>query len=199
MNFTFKLKNIASLAFVAITVFNLSSCKSDDNDVNPAILLDSKATVKTSTIVVPPSTTLYYDLVKNIAAEEKTSTINLSGMYGSTLKPSTTAYKFGYFDLAGKTIDAIKVSDLETLNFTETPSLAIDASSAGQPATGPTWIIYDFKNNHAVYPTANRFIILYKGTTLSKDAEEVIIFNAESVVALNGEATYTLKVKHFAK
>ena len=160
---------------------------------------DSKAVLKTSTIIVPPSSTLYYDLIKDVVAEEETSTINLSGMYGSTLKPSTAAYKFGYFDLEGKTIDAIQVADLDGLEFAEAPFLGIDASSAGAPASGPTWIIYDFKNNHAVYPTKNRFIALYKGEKLSKYAEEVIIFNAENIVALNGEATYTLKVKHFTR
>lgn len=198
MNFTFKLKKIASIALITALAFNLSSCDKEDN-VTVVQLQDSKATVKTSTIYVPSKSTVYYDLVNDREADAATGTINLSGMYGSTLKANAKDYKFGYFDLKGKTINDIKVSDLKSLDFKATTLLSIDASSAGAPASSPTWIIYDSPNNHAVYPTADRFVVLYKGTTLSENSDEVIIFIADDVIALNGNATYTLKVKRFVK
>ncbi|MEN5197373.1 hypothetical protein [Sphingobacterium faecium] len=170
--------------------------KSESHDIN---ILKEKE-VKTGTVAAASGKTVFYDLLNDkITETAETSLVNLSGMYGSTLKPSMTAYKFGYFDLKGKTIEDIKIANLKELDFKEATSLGIDASSAGQPAIGPTWIIYDFKNNHAVYPTADRFVLLYKGTSLSENANEVIIFKAESVVALNGDATYTLKIKQFIK
>ncbi|WP_400261035.1 hypothetical protein ACFX5U_13340 [Sphingobacterium sp. SG20118] len=86
MNFSFKLKNFASIALIAITAFNLSSCKNDDNEAAPTTLQDNKATVKTSTIIVPSKETAYFDLVKNAVADKENSTINLSGMYGFYLK-----------------------------------------------------------------------------------------------------------------
>ncbi|MGH2624498.1 MAG: hypothetical protein ACRDE7_12585, partial [Sphingobacterium sp.] len=67
------------------------------------------------------------------------------------------------------------------------------------PATGPTWIIYDFKNNHAVYPTPDRYIVMYKGEELNENTDELYILNADSVVAAQGTATYSINVKKFIK
>lgn len=200
MNFSFKLKNIASLALVAITVFNLSSCKNDDNEITPVILLDSKAMVKTSTIPVGSKDTKFFDLVKNLVTEKvETSTITLTGMSGSTLKPSTTAYKFGYFDLTGKSVDDIKVADLKGLDFKETTSLGLDASVMGVPSTLPTWVVYAGRPTHSISPIANRFVLLYRGSELNENADDVIIFNLDKLTQVSSDATYTLKVKHFVK
>lgn len=200
MNFSFKLKNIAGLALIAVTIFNLSSCKNDDNEVTPVILLDSKATVKTSTIPVGSKDTKFFDLVKNVVTEKaETSTITLSGMSGSSLKPSTTAYKFGYFDLTGKTVEDIKVADLKGLAFKETTSLGLDASVMGVHSSVPTWVVYAGPPTHLISPVANRFILLYKGSELNENADDVIIFKIDQLTQVSSDATYTLKVKHFVK
>jgi hypothetical protein len=186
MNFTFKLKNISALALVAVAVFNLSSCKSDDNDV-------------TSTVVTGKEP-VFFDLIKNQAAETiEASTINFSGISSATVKPSTTAYKFGYFDLKGKTVEDIKVADLKGLDFKEATSLGLDATSMHVPLTGPTWMIYAGAPTHAVYPTADRFVLLYKGASLSENADDVIIFKAEELITVGRDITFKLKVKQFTK
>lgn len=163
-------------------------------------LEDSKAVVKTSTVAVPSQKTVFFDLIKNQAAETiEASTINFSGTSGTTLKPSTSDYKFGYFDLTGKAVEDIKLADLKALDFKEATSLGLDATSMEVPAAGPTWMIYAGSPTHAVYPTANRFVLLYKGTSLSENTEEVIIFKAEELATAGRDVTFTLKVKHFAK
>ncbi|ULT25495.1 hypothetical protein KUH03_00265 [Sphingobacterium sp. E70] len=126
--------------------------------------------------------------------------INLSGMYGSTLQnTSTENYKMGYFDQENTNIEKLTLAAVLGANITSTEKLGIDASSAGAPATGPTWIIYDFKNNHAVYPTPNRYIVMYKGEKLSDKSDELFVIQAAGITALNGNATYNINFKKFVK
>ncbi|MEJ5090531.1 hypothetical protein GEO21_10845 [Sphingobacterium faecium] len=184
-------------ALNGIGTYNLSIKKAI---IDAPPLEDSKAVVKTSTVAVPSQKTIFFDLIKNQTSETmETSIINFSGTSGTTLKPSTADYKFGYFDLTGKTVEDIKVADLKGLDFKEATSLGLDATSMSVPVTGPTWMIYAGSPTHAVYPTANRFVLLYKGASLSENTDEVIIFKADELVTAGRDVTFKLKVKHFAK
>ncbi|APU97276.1 hypothetical protein AACH28_04880 [Sphingobacterium thalpophilum] len=163
-------------------------------------LSDETAVSSTATIAVPSGVKTFYDFKTNTVQEETKSMINLSGMYGSTLQnTSSDNYKMGYFDQANTSIEKLTLTSVLAANITLTDKLGIDASSAGAPVTGPTWIIYDFANNHAVYPTANRYIVMYKGEKLNNEADELYVIQAGGITAANGNATYNINFKKFVK
>ncbi|WP_343559119.1 hypothetical protein [Sphingobacterium sp.] len=177
-----------------------TSCSKDDDKVEENKLSDATAVTATATIEVPAGAKVFYDFKTNSVQEEAKSMINLSGMYGSTLqKTSAENYKMGYFDQENTSIEKLTLAAVLGSNITSTDKLGIDASSAGAPATGPTWIIYDFKNNHAVYPTPNRYIVMYKGEKLSEKSDELFVIQAAGITALNGNATYNINFKKFVK
>ncbi|MDF2517425.1 MAG: hypothetical protein K0R59_2721 [Sphingobacterium sp.] len=177
-----------------------TSCSKDDDKVEENKLSDATAVTATATIEVPAGAKVFYDFKTNSVQEEAKSMINLSGMYGSTLqKTSAENYKMGYFDQENTSIEKLTLAAVLGSNITSTDKLGIDASSAGAPAAGPTWIIYDFKNNHAVYPTPNRYIVMYKGEKLSEKSDELFVIQAAGITALNGNATYNINFKKFVK
>ncbi len=195
-----KLKSIF-LLFIAtgMTFTTMSACSDDDNEVLP-VLNDANSETEVATVVVPPGDKIFFDFKTNTSQDSAESMINLSGMYGSSLNNSRSdIYKMGYFDLEDSSIENLKLADILEASITATNDFSIDASSAGAPATGPTWIIYDFQNNHAVYPTPDRYIVMYKGAELNNQADELYVLNAESVVAAQGTATYEINVKKFIK
>lgn len=170
--------------------------KSESHNIN---ILKEKE-VKTGTVAVPSGKTAFYDMLNDKITETvETSLVNFSGLSGTTLKPSTTAYKFGYFDLKGKSIEDIKIANLKELDFKEATSLGLDATSMGQPVTGPIWVVYAGAPTHALHPTADRFVVLYKGTSLSENPNEVIIFKIDELVTAGRDATFKLKIKQFIK
>lgn len=191
-----------AVALVCALVLGFTSCSKDDDKPGGKKLSDATATTSTATIQVPSGTTVYYDFKTNSKQEKGTSMVSLSGFYGSTLQNSSPEnYKMAYFDkenlsLEKLTLSMILSSDIKTAN-----KLGVDASSApgASPSTDPTWIIYDFKNNHAVYPTANRYIVIYKGDKLNDTADELYIIQAAGITAANGNATYNLNFKKFTK
>lgn len=163
-------------------------------------LSDETAVSATAKIEVPSGVKTFYDFKTNAVQEEAKSMINLSGMYGSTLQnTSSDNYKMGYFDQENTSIEKLTLASVLAANITLTDKLGIDASSAGVPVTLPTWIIYDFANNHAVYPTANRYIVMYKGEKLNNEADELYVIQAGSITAASGNATYNINFKRFIK
>lgn len=187
-------------ALLCALVVGFTSCSKDDDKPLEKKLSDATATTATATIQVPPGAKVYYDFKTNSKQEEDKSMINLSGMYGSTLQNSSPGnYKMAYFDKENTSIEKLTLSAVLSSDITATDKLSIDASSAGTPATGPTWIIYDFKNNHAVYPIPNRYIVMYKGEKLNDNADELYIIQAAGITAINGTATYNLNFKKFTK
>ncbi|MEZ0454698.1 hypothetical protein ABTW24_24130 [Sphingobacterium thalpophilum] len=163
-------------------------------------LSDETAVSATAKIEVPSGVKTFYDFKTNAVQEEAKSMINLSGMYGSTLQnTSSDNYKMGYFDQEHTSIEKLTLASVLAANITLTDKLGIDASSAGVPVTLPTWIIYDFANNHAVYPTANRYIVMYKGEKLNNEADELYVIQAGSITAASGNATYNINFKRFIK
>lgn len=163
-------------------------------------LSDETAVSATAKIEVPSGVKTFYDFKTNAVQEEAKSMINLSGMYGSTLQnTSSDNYKMGYFDQENTSIEKLTLASVLAANITLTDKLGIDASSAGVPVTLPTWIIYDFANNHTVYPTANRYIVMYKGEKLNNEADELYVIQAGSITAASGNATYNINFKRFIK
>ncbi|MGO1242943.1 MAG: hypothetical protein ACTJHT_08640 [Sphingobacterium sp.] len=195
-----KLKPIFLLLIATGITFTITSaCSDDDNEILP-VLNDANSDTEIAEIVVPPGDKIFFDFKTNTSQDSAESMINLSGMYGSSLSNSRSdTYNMGYFDLEDSSIEDLKLADILEATVTATNDFSIDASSAGAPATGPTWIIYDFQNNHAVYPTPNRYIVMYKGPALNNQADELYVLNAESVVAAQGTATYEINVKKFIK
>lgn len=195
-----KLK-LSFIFFIAsgFALSTMNACSTDDNPLLP-VLSDENSTTELAKIVVPPGEKVFYDFKTGALADSAQSMINLSGMYGSSLNNSQSGtYVMGYFDKEESSIDALKLADVLNASLTPTDAFTIDASSAGAPATGPTWIIYDFKNNHAVYPTPDRYIVIYKGEGLNEKTDELYILNADSVAAAQGTATYSINVKKFIK
>src|SRR5690606_35363897 len=142
---------LSFIFFIAsgLALCTMSACSTDDNPILP-VLNDENSTTELATIVVPPGEKIFYDFKTGALADSAQSMINLSGMYGSSLNNSQAGtYTMGYFDKEKAPIDALKLADVLNASITPTDAFSIDASSAGAPATGPTWIIYDFKNNHA--------------------------------------------------
>ncbi|MGJ1284183.1 hypothetical protein ACR79P_02680 [Sphingobacterium spiritivorum] len=200
MKFTQTFKHSFAISLLALTTFGFSSCSDDDKEIKPVVLEDSKATVQTATIAASASAKGFYNLNTNTKTDSINSTINMSDMFGSTLKPShPNTYKLGYFDRENTSVDALNLEILKKVELKETSSLIVDATSANVPVKGPTWIIYDYKNNHAVYPIANRYVVLYKGSEFSEKADEIYVLQAEKVVAANSVGTYTIKYKKYAK
>ncbi len=197
MNLTVNLKNVFYLSLVALSTLSFSSCKKDKTET--IVLEDSKAKVQQSVISIPSSTKAFFNLLTNAKVDSAASTINLSGMYASTLMPSSNTYKFGYIDVENSSVQNITLENLSKAKFNDTAKLEIDATSAGLAVGGPTWIIYDYPAGHKVYAVPNRYVVLYKGSSLSKNADEIIVFKAADVVASRGDATYTLDVKIFSK
>ena len=175
------------------------SCSEDNPEIAPK-LSDSNAIIELSEITVPPGKKVFFDFNTNSVKDSASSMINLSGMYGSDLKNSRAdVYKMGYFDKENTSVEKLTLAEITSSEISTTNSFTIDASSAGAPANGPTWIIYDFKNNHAVYPTANRYIVIYKGVSLNDEADELYLINAASIKASQGIADYSINVKKFIK
>ncbi|WP_164111833.1 MULTISPECIES: hypothetical protein [Sphingobacterium] len=104
-----------------------------------------------------------------------------------------------YFDKENVSIEKLTLSAVLSSDISATDKLNIDASSAGTPATGPTWIIYNFKNNRAVYPTPNQYIVMYKGEKLNDNADELYMIQTAGITTINGNATYNLNFKKFTK
>lgn len=194
-------KTVLLAATTLLSMSLLASCSSDkDKEVEIITLSDATAKVEVSNIKVLSGTKVFYDFKTNTTQDSAKSMVNLSGMYGSTLKSSQpNVYKMAYFDKAGTTVEQIKLDDVLSTKLIDAESFTIDASSAGAPAAGPTWIIYDFKNNHAVYPTADRYIVMYKGSSFSKLSDELYVIKAKDITAAQGNADYTLQVKKFIK
>ncbi len=191
---SFLLFAVTGLAWTTI-----SSC-SDDKEIATPKLSDSHAKTEIAKITIPPSKKVFFDFKTNSLQDSAKSMVNLSGMYGSNLQNSRSdVYAMGYFDKENTSIEKLTLQDVLAQKLTATNAFTIDASSAGAPATGPTWIIYDFKNNHAVYPTANRYIVMYKGAALNDNADELYVINAASVSAAQGTANYEINVKKFVK
>mgnify|MGYP000926522970 CR=1 FL=1 len=177
-----------------------TSCSKDDDRVEERKLNDATATTAVATIEVPAGAKVFYDFKTNSTQEEAQSMINLSETYGSTLQNSSPKhYKMGYFDQENTSVEKLTLSSILEAKIELTDKLGIDASSAGAPVKGPTWIIYDYKNNHAVYPTPNRYIVIYKGEKLSDKSDELYVIQAAEVTALRGDATYNINFKKFIK
>lgn len=188
-----------AVALVCALVVGFTSCSKDDVEKK---LSDATATNSTATIQVPSGAKVYYDFKTNSTQEKDKGMISLSGMYGSTLENNLPGnYKMGYFDKENVSIEKLTLSMILSSDIKAANKLGIDASSApgASPSTDPTWIIYDFKNNHAVYPTANRYIVMYKGEKPNDSADELYIIQAAGITALKGDATYNLNVKKFTK
>lgn len=186
-------------AVVGFSWTSMTSC-SDDNDVVIPKLNDSGAKTELASITVPPNKKVFFDFKTNSVQDSSKSMVNLSGMYGSNLKNSRDdVYSMGYFDMENTSVEKLTLKDILAVKITATNEFTIDASSAGAPAKGATWIIYDFKNNHAVYPTPNRYIVMYKGKVLSDEAEELYVINAGKITAAQGTAAYNINVKKFIK
>ncbi len=193
-------KLFTTAALLCTLSLGFTSCSKDDDKVEESKLNDATAITAVAKIEVPAGAKVFYDFKTNSVQEEAKSMINLSGMYGSTLQnTSTENYKMGYFDQENTNIEKLTLAAVLGANIISTEKLGIDASSAGAPATGPTWIIYDFKNNHAVYPTPNRYIVMYKGEKLSDKSDELFVIQAAGITALNGNATYNINFKKFVK
>ncbi|MBB1643168.1 hypothetical protein [Sphingobacterium sp. UME9] len=187
-------------ALLCALSLGFTSCSKDDDKIEENKLSDATAVSATATIAVPSGVKTFYDFKTNTVQEEAKSMINLSGMYGSTLQnTSPENYKMGYFDQANTSIEKLTLASVLAANITLTDKLGIDASSAGIPATGPTWIIYDYPSNHAVYPTANRYIVMYKGEKLSNLSDELYLIQAGGITAAGGNATYNINFKKFIK
>ena len=200
MKFTQTLKHSFAISLLALTTLGFSSCSDDDKEIKPVVLEDSKATVQTATIAASASAKGFYNLNTNTKTDSINSTINMSDIFGSTLKPShPNTYKLGYFDRENTSVDAINLEILKKVELKETPSLIVDATSAGAPLTAPTWVYYDHKNGYTVTPIKNRYVVLYKGSDFSEKADEIYVLQADKVVAANGVGTYTIKYKKYAK
>ncbi|MGJ1412790.1 hypothetical protein ACR78Z_24260 [Sphingobacterium thalpophilum] len=50
-----------------------------------------------------------------------------------------------------------------------------------------------------LYPTANRYIVMYKGEKLNNEADELYVIQAGSITAASGNATYNINFKRFIK
>lgn len=196
------MKNAISLSTyftaAAVTLITFSACS--DKDPAVPVLNDANATTEVATIVVPPNGEVFYDFNTNSVQDSATSMISLSGTYGSALENSRpNVYQMGYFDQEDTSVEDLVLADILGADFKAANSLTIDASSAGAPAMGPTWVIYDHHNNHAVYPTPDRYIVLYKGATLDKHADELYVMQATTIGAAQGTATYSMTFKKFIK
>ncbi|TDS07462.1 hypothetical protein [Sphingobacterium paludis] len=194
-----KLVKITAIACTA-TIGFIACNKGDDHMAVPA-LSDESAVQVEAKIDVPAGQKVFFDFNTNAQADSAKSMVNLSGMYGSTLKNSQeTVYKMGYFDMQNTSVSALTVQQVLGANITLTNTFSIDATSAGAPAgSTPFWIVYDFANNHAVYPTANRYIVWYKGENLSAASDELFIAQAKRVTAARGNASYEIDVKKITK
>ncbi|KGE12345.1 hypothetical protein [Sphingobacterium deserti] len=193
-----KLFKIAALACTITMGF--MSCGKDESTIVP--VLNNETAVQTEAQVeVLAGQKVFFDFSSNAPTDSVKSMVNLSGMYGSTLKNSQEGvYKMGYFDLQNTSVSALTVEQVLASNITLTNTFTIDATSAGAPAGAtPFWIVYDFANNHAVYPTANRYIVLYKGDNLSPSTDELFIVQAKTVTAARGNASYKIDVKKITK
>lgn len=177
----------------------MASCSDDKKEIKPKFT-EQDAKTEEAAFNVPSGKRVFFDFKTNSTKDSLNSMVHFSGMYGSSLKSSRPdQYKMGYFDKENTSLEKLTIEEISTLTINKTDAFSIDASSAGQPATGPAWIIYDYKNNHAVYPTANRYIVMYKGGAFNAEADELYIVQAASVTAARGNADYKINVKKFVR
>lgn len=195
-------KLFTTAALVCALSLGFTSCSKDDGKVEESKLSDATAVTAIATIEIPSGAKVFYDFKTNTVQDEGKGMINLSSLYGSTLQnTSPTNYKMGYFDKENTSIEKLTLSSVLSADIKLTDKLGIDASSApgGKPSTDPTWIIYDYNNNHAVYPTPNRYIVMYKGEKLSTTTDELYVIQAGGITAVKQDASYKINFKKFVK
>ncbi|MGJ1432226.1 hypothetical protein ACR79M_11670 [Sphingobacterium spiritivorum] len=201
MKFTQTLKHSFAISLLALTTLGFSSCSDDDKEIKPVVLEDSKATVQTATIVASASAKGFYNLNTNTKTDSINSTINLSGMFGASLRSShPNTYKLGYLDKTGTSIDNITLDILKNTKFELVSSIGVDLSKIPMPNFDPAiWLSYDHGVTYQVKSIENRYVVFYKGSEFSEKADEIYVLQAEKVVAANSVGTYTIKYKKYVK
>lgn len=199
------LKITGMFALMAILA---TSCKKDGADsATPSLkTTNSTAVIATNTVVTGSFTTpysspggstgdwgeVYFDLANNAATTGTAYQAIFNGSFDGNINANTgSSYKLAYQDITTKTLTTIAQSDLTVTGTVST--LGSNTSAIG-------WYAYN-STTHATGPVADRFAIVYKGTSIATATELYVLqvinvgYTADAAIAGNyfGQISFSYK------